>query len=128
MLDEIARLLNHLKSAGDNIALDLRTPLAVARAKIERALDNESRDGAVAGGVEPALVQIEKVSMTISAILRISAVAQGGREKHFKDFDLASVCAQLFDFYEPLRRNDGVDHDRGRRTARSCSRRPNLMG
>ena len=42
MLDEIARLLDHLKSAGDNIAHDLRTPLAVARAKLERALDNES--------------------------------------------------------------------------------------
>src|SRR5882757_9807882 len=38
MLDEIARLLDHLKSAGDNIAHDLRTPLAVARAKLERGL------------------------------------------------------------------------------------------
>ena len=44
MLDEIARLLDQLKSAGDNIAHDLRTPLAVARAKLERALDNEERD------------------------------------------------------------------------------------
>ena len=33
MLDEIARLLQQLKSAGDNIAHDLRTPLAVARAR-----------------------------------------------------------------------------------------------
>jgi hypothetical protein len=40
MLDEIARLLDQLKGAGDNIAHDLRTP-AVARARIERALDHE---------------------------------------------------------------------------------------
>ena len=32
MLDEIARLLDQLKSVGDNIAHDLRTPLPVARA------------------------------------------------------------------------------------------------
>ena len=118
MLDEIARLLNHLKSAGDNIAHDLRTPLAVARAKLERALDNESGTEQLREALEAALVQIEKVSMTISAILRISAVAQGGREKQFKDFDLAAVCAQLLDFYEPLAESKGRDHDRGR------SRRP----
>ena len=123
MLDEIARLLDHLRSAGDNIAHDLRTPLAVARAKLERALDNESGAEQLREALEAALVQIEKVSMTISAILRISAVEQGAREKHFKDFDLASVCAQLLDFYEPLAEIEGRDHDRGRRSACSDSRR-----
>jgi signal transduction histidine kinase len=108
MLDEIARLLNHLKSAGDNIAHDLRTPLAVARVKLERALDNESGTKQVREAVETALVQIEKVSLTISAILRISAVEQGAREKQFKDFDLAAVCAQLRDFYEPLAESKGL--------------------
>ena len=108
MLDEIARLLDHLKSAGDNIAHDLRTPLAVARAKLERALDNETGTEQLRDALEAALVQIEKVSMTISAILRISAVEQGAREKQFKDFDLAAVCAQLLDFYEPLAESKGV--------------------
>jgi signal transduction histidine kinase len=108
MLDEIARLLDHLKSAGDNIAHDLRTPLAVARAKLERAVDNESGAEQLREALEAALVQIEKVSMTISAILRISAVEQGAREKQFKDFDLAAVCTQLLDFYEPLAESTGV--------------------
>ena len=124
MLDEIARLLDHLKSAGDNIAHDLRTPLAVARAKLERALDNESGTEQLREALEAALVQIEKVSMTISAILRISAVEQGAREKQFKDFDLAAVCAQLLDFYEPLAESKGVTMIVGRRNARPGSRRP----
>jgi signal transduction histidine kinase len=108
MLDEIARLLSHLKSAGDTIAHDLRTPLAVARAKLERALNSETGIEQSRGAVEAALAQIDKVSRTISAILRISAVAQGAREKQFKDFDLAVVCAQLLDFYEPLAESKGV--------------------
>jgi signal transduction histidine kinase len=108
MLDEIARLLGHLKSAGDNVAHDLRTPLAVARAKLERALDNEIGIEQLRKAVEAALIQIEKVSMTISALLRISAVEQGVREKQFKDFDLAAICAQLLDFYEPLAESKGV--------------------
>ncbi len=102
MLDEIARLLEQLKSVGDNIAHDLRTPLAVARAKIERALDNDTGIEQLREAMEAALAQIEKVSMTISAILRISAVEHGAGETQFRDIDLASVCAQVFDFYEPL--------------------------
>ena len=102
MLDKIARLLEQLKNVGDNIAHDLRTPLAVARIKIERALNNESRFENLREAMEAALAQIEKVSMTVSAILRVSAVEQGTRERQFKDFDLAVVCAQVFDFFEPL--------------------------
>jgi signal transduction histidine kinase len=108
MLDEIARLLDQLKSAGDNMAHDLRTPLAVARAKIERALDNESGTEQLREALEAALSQIEKASATISAILRISAVEHGARTTQFKDFDLGSVCAQLLDFYEPLAESKGL--------------------
>ena len=116
MLDEIARLLEQLKSVGDNIAHDLRTPLAVARAKIERALNNETGIEKLREAMEAALAQIEKVSVTISAILRISAVEKGARETQFKDFDLGAVCAQVFDFYEPLAEVEGrVDGCRRRR-------------
>ncbi len=108
MLDEIARLVEQLKSAGDNIAHDLRTPLAVARVKIERALNNESGIEQLREAMEAALAQIEKVSMTISAILRISAVEHGARETQFKEFDLDAVCAQVCDFYEPLADSKGV--------------------
>jgi hypothetical protein len=108
MLDEIARLLDQLKSAGDNIAHDLRTPLAVARARMERALDHEGGIEQLRGALEVALAQIEKASETISAILRISAVENDVRKKQFKDFDLAAVCAQLLDFYEPLAESKGV--------------------
>lgn len=108
MLDEIARLLEQLKSAGDNIAHDLRTPLAVARVKIERALDNESGIEQLREALEAALSQIEKASAAIAAILRISAVEHGARTMQFKDFDLAAVCAELIDFYEPLAESKGV--------------------
>jgi signal transduction histidine kinase len=102
MLDEIARLLDQLKSTGDNIAHDLRTPLAVARAKIERSLDNQVGVEQLRETMEAALVQIEKVSMTISAILRISVVEHSARETQLTEFDLGAVCNQVFDLYEPL--------------------------
>ena len=108
MLDEIARLLAQLKNAGDNIAHDLRTPLAVARARIERALDNEAGVDELRNAMEAALAQIEKVSIAVSAILRISAVENGARKTQFREFDLGEVCAQVCDFYEPLAESKGV--------------------
>ncbi len=109
MLDEIERLLDQLKSVGDNIAHDLRTPLMVARAKLERALEED-------GGVQPAratmraaLTQIDKASATIAAILRVSAVEKGVRQKRFKDFDLGAVCAEVVEFYQPLAESKSVE-------------------
>jgi signal transduction histidine kinase len=108
MLDEIARLLEQLRSAGDNIAHDLRTPLAVARARIERALNNEAGIEELREALEAALWQIEKVATAVSAILRISAVENGAGKARFKDFDLGAICAEVFDFYEPLAESKGV--------------------
>jgi signal transduction histidine kinase len=108
MLDEIQRLLDQLKSVGDNIAHDLRTPLAVARARIERALNNETGIEELHAAMEAALAQIEKVSTAISAILRISAVENHARKSQLKDFDLSAICTEVFDFYEPLAESKGV--------------------
>jgi len=108
MLDEIARLLAQLKSAGDNIAHDLRTPLAVASAKIERALNNATGVEQLREALEVALDQIHRVSRSIAAILRVSAIENAVRKSKFKDFDLAAICAQLVDFYEPVAELKGV--------------------
>ena len=103
MLDEIARLLDQLKSVGDNIAHDLRTPLTVARAKLERALEaSPDASDAVRAQLNSALDQLDKAAATIAALLRISAVENGARDKRFADVDLAAVCEQAFEFYEPL--------------------------
>jgi signal transduction histidine kinase len=121
MLDEIARLLDQLKSVGDNIAHDLRTPLTVARAKLERAL-NASPDAsdAVRAQLNAALDQLDKAAVTISALLRISAVENGARDKRFAEVDLAVVCEQAFEFYEPLAQAKSLT------MTASCSR-PALM-
>jgi signal transduction histidine kinase len=108
MLNEIERLLDQLRSVGDNIAHDLRTPLMVARTKIERALDADAGVDALRQTLAAALGQIDKASATISAILRISAVENGAWERRFADVDLSAVCAEVFEFYEPLAQSKSV--------------------
>jgi signal transduction histidine kinase len=102
MMNEIGRLLNQLMSVGDNIAHDLRTPLMVARARMERALEEEETADALRQTVRASLLELDRASVTISAILRISAIESGAREKRFTDLDVVRICAQAFDFFEPL--------------------------
>ena len=107
MLEEIVRLLDQLKSVGDNIAHDLRAPLTLARIKLDRALD--AKPDEAQGYVEAARAQLDRAGVIIAALLRISAVENGPREKHFRDVDLAAVCRQAVEFYEPLAEGKGIE-------------------
>ncbi len=106
MLDEIARLVEQLKNAGDNIAHELRAPLAVARAKLESALQHDC--GPEQPRVQAALEQLDRASQSIAALLRIADVKNGRHVQRFKDVDMADLCAQTVEFYEPVGDAKGV--------------------
>lgn len=101
MLDEIVRLIRQLRNVGENIAHDLRTPLAVMRAKLERGLvaADEPSLRQTAG---QALEELDKAIAAIAALLRVAEIENGPSTRRFKPVDLAQVCEELFDFYEPL--------------------------
>jgi signal transduction histidine kinase len=101
MLDEIGRLLNQLKSVGDNIAHDLRAPLAVMHAKLERGLVGQS-DQDLRIAAKRALADLDQALATVSALLRISEIEFGRRRSAFTRVDLTEVCRNVFELYEPL--------------------------
>jgi len=101
MLDEIVRLLDQLKSVGDNIAHDLRTPLAVVQARLERGLASDSPENLHAAA-EKALVDLDHAMITVTALLRISDIEYGRRRGSFAEVDLREVCANAFDLFQPL--------------------------
>ena len=108
MLDEIGRLLDQLRHIGDDIAHDLRTPIAVARAKIERGLERGSAIEELRTAMTEALNHLDRSAATISAFLRISAMESDRRERLFGPVDLSAVCAGLFEFYEPLAQSKSI--------------------
>ena len=108
MLDEIAVLLDQLKSVGDNIAHDLRTPLMAARSKLAGVLEAHASSETLRSTIGAALTQLDRASLTISAILRISSVENKARKKPFSDVDLSVICADVFDLYEPLAESKGL--------------------
>ncbi|MDQ6703172.1 MAG: HAMP domain-containing histidine kinase [Pseudomonadota bacterium] len=101
MLDEIVRLLNQIKSVGDNIAHDLRSPLAAMRTKLERGLAADSGKE-LRAAAEVALGDLDQALATVTALLRISEIESGRRRSGFTRVDLAQVCSNVFELYEPL--------------------------
>jgi signal transduction histidine kinase len=107
MLDEIGRLLVQLKGVGDNIAHDLRTPLSVVHAQLERGLEN-SNDEQLRTVVRQALSHIDKAMLAVSALLRLADVEYGAKSRNFRRIDLSAICADLFEFYEPLAESKSI--------------------
>jgi signal transduction histidine kinase len=101
MLDEIVRLLVQLKGVGDNIAHDLRSPLAVVHAQLERGLES-SNDEQLRGSMKQALSHIDRAMLTVTALLRLADVEYGPKSNNFQSIDLSAICTELFEFYEPL--------------------------
>ena len=107
MLDEIVRLLVQLKGVGDNIAHDLRSPLAVVHAQLERGLESSS-DEQLRTVVKQALAHIDKATLTVAALLRLADVEYGPKSRNFRPIDLSAVCTDLFEFYHPLAESKSI--------------------
>ena len=101
MLDEIMRLLVQIKGVSDNIAHDLRSPLAVVHAQLERGLES-SDDEQLRAVVKQALSHIDRAMVTVTALLRLAEVEYGPKSSQFKLIDLSAICTDLFELFEPL--------------------------
>src|SRR6202051_763505 len=108
MLDEITRLLVQIKGVSDNIAHDLRSPLAVVHAQLERGLESSDNEE-LRGVARQALAHIDKAMLTVAALLRLADVEYGPKSSKFQTIDLSAICADLFEFYEPLATSKSVN-------------------
>jgi signal transduction histidine kinase len=108
MLDEIEGLIAEIRSIGDNIAHDLRTPLSVMRLKVEKAA--AANDLAVAEEASrSALADLDKVFSIITALLRITEIENRCDGDRMAPVDLAALVAEIFDLYEPLAEAKGLN-------------------
>ncbi|WP_158808512.1 sensor histidine kinase KdpD [Beijerinckia sp. L45] len=108
MLDMLGSLLAEVKGVGDNIAHDLRTPLSIARTRIERALASDADAPALRSTMAISLTELDRAFRTISALLRLAEIQNGQRRAGFRMLDLALVCRDAVDFYEPLADSRGI--------------------
>jgi signal transduction histidine kinase len=108
MLGEIERLMSEVKSVGDHIAHDLRTPLTRLRAmlyRMQQQLGDAPTQRAVADQV---VAEVDSLLLRFRALLRISEIENKQRRAGFKLIRLQEILGQAVNFIEPLAENKAI--------------------
>ncbi|OIR18104.1 alkaline phosphatase synthesis sensor protein PhoR [mine drainage metagenome] len=108
VLDEVDRLMSEVKSVGDNIAHDLRTPLTRLRAvlyRMQQQLGDAPPHHAMMGQV---IAEVDSLLLRFRALLRISEIENKQRRAGFKLIQLQDILTQAVNFLEPLAENKSI--------------------
>ncbi len=107
MLDRIERLLDATKEVSDNIAHDLRSPLARLRSRLELLLLENPDLDAYREATAETVAEIDKLLKTFAALLAIAEAEAGAAQRRFQPVELADLVGDVAELYEPLAETEG---------------------
>jgi signal transduction histidine kinase len=108
MMDEAERLLWEVKSVGDNVAHDLRTPLNRLRALLYRVHQETRLTGSERQMIDQALAETDEMLTRFRALQRIGEIERRDRQAFFEPVRLQSVLEHVIELHQPLAEDRGV--------------------
>lgn len=101
MLERIEQLMQAAREVTENVAHDLRSPLTRLRGRAEMALMKHDDAARQREALQKAIEETDSIVATLNAILSIAQIESGAR-RDWSSVDLAAVCRDAAELYEPL--------------------------
>ena len=102
MLDKLEHLLAEMRNTGNNIAHDLRTPLARMRARLEGGRRRSTTLAELDEAAASAIADLDQCFTIVTALLRIAELESAARRSGFATVNLEEIIEELADLYQPV--------------------------
>jgi heavy metal sensor kinase len=108
MVERIQKLLKEIKEMSDNIAHDLRSPIARIRGVAEVTLTSSKALSEYESMAASIIEECDRLLDMINTMLMISKTESGVRSFVGKEVDLTTVARQAYEIFEPTAEDKGV--------------------
>jgi signal transduction histidine kinase len=107
MLGNLQRLIENVNQSSSDIAHDLKKPVGRLRQRLDDARRKAGNVEQFKGAIDAALLDIDSITETFDALLRITQIEAGARKARFVIVDLKTLLAEVQDVYDVVAEDAG---------------------
>lgn len=107
MLGNLQKLIENVNQSSSDIAHDLKKPLGRLRQRLDDARRKAKSPAEFQSAVDAALLDIDSITETFDALLRITQIEAGARKDKFVAVDLRVLLADVHDVYDIVAEDAG---------------------